>query len=183
MASPIAMYFAGIGTVVIAMSVGFGGALMLVDTKPQPSAHTTIETKVGAKPISEPEPKGTLPHDEAAYLSALPATANAMETTQGLGAQAQETKAKNRRTAGPVTEETKTLDVGDRKSPRVDAAVTVPPPFGEKIVKPKIPNIRRSHTATTRKRVPPRIDEDESTSGYGDESRSHPPELFRFLFD
>lgn len=65
MASPFTAYFAGIGTVVIALAVGFGGALILTAPSPlQKEQKSAYEKKVEAsrdKPVATANPEPSKP--------------------------------------------------------------------------------------------------------------------------
>jgi hypothetical protein len=54
MASPVIVYFAGIGTVVAALSIGFGSALMLTATKPVQKEPAAAYAKRD-QPVIEPQ--------------------------------------------------------------------------------------------------------------------------------
>ena len=80
MASPAVVYFAGIGTVVTALALGFGSALMLVSTQPvqkeQPAAFAKREVIAveQAPVVAAPTAQPTEPADPLAGL-APPVTA------------------------------------------------------------------------------------------------------------
>jgi hypothetical protein len=89
MASPAALYFAGIGTVVGAISIGFAGALVLTSTQPvhkEPAAgfarrDPPVEVKVPAPHV--PETTGQAP-SRAASFDITPATPTKVEEVVGL---------------------------------------------------------------------------------------------------
>jgi hypothetical protein len=61
MASPFAAYLAGIGTVVVALGVGFGGGLMLTSTSPsqkeqRPAYQKRVDAKFEYRPEKPAEP-------------------------------------------------------------------------------------------------------------------------------
>jgi hypothetical protein len=94
MATPAALYFAGIGTVVGAISLGFAGALVLTSTQPvhkeQPAAfakrNQPTEVPVAAEaqaPAPAPETTGQAPARTASF-DIVPATPVKVEEVVGL---------------------------------------------------------------------------------------------------
>ena len=90
MATPAALYFAGIGTVVGALALGFSGALVLISTQPvhkePPAAFAKrdqpVEVQVAA-PARTPETTGQAPARTASFDIA-PATPTKVEEVVGL---------------------------------------------------------------------------------------------------
>ena len=69
MASPVVVYFAGIGTVVAALSIGFGSAIMLTSTTPvqkvPPAAFAKREQPVEPQAPAPVAFKAVIQHDDS----------------------------------------------------------------------------------------------------------------------
>src|SRR5437868_1932618 len=77
MASPFTVYFAGIGTVVAALAVGFGGALMLTSPSPsQKEQRSAYEKRVDARFDSKPEKPTEPANAEPSAAVSVPVSPN-----------------------------------------------------------------------------------------------------------
>jgi hypothetical protein len=170
MATPAALYFAGIGTVVGALSLGFVGALALVSTQPvhkePPAAFAKRDpVPVSPAPIQAAAPETTEQASAPVRTSSfeiVPAPPTKVEEVAGLQfapPQLHAPVAPAARTIAPDPAPTRVVTPAPEVKPVAPKAVPSPvQPAATEIIKPepKVKQERRKPTAVAEKKEPAR---------------------------
>jgi hypothetical protein len=203
MATPAALYFAGIGTVVGAISLGFAGAMVLTSTQPvhkEPPAafakrNQPIEMPVGAEaqaPARAPETTGQAPARTASF-DIVPATPTRVEEVVGLQfapPQPQTIDAPALRTIAPDATSTRAAATAEVKPPVESAAKPAEPKMKKEHRKPtaiaeKKETARKQYVERRKKQIEATDDDDEPirATSFASERQSRGGEgFFSFLF-
>ena len=166
MATPAALYFAGIGTVVGALGLGFAGALALVSTQPvhkEPAAAYAKRDLPVAPPIqaTAPETTGHAPARTSSF-EIVPAAPTKVEEVAGLQfapPQLHAPVAPAARTIAPDSAPTRVVTPAPEVKPVAPKAVPPPvQPAATEIIKPepKAKQERKKPTAVAEKKEPAR---------------------------